>query len=228
MMAVAVFGCLAACGPEVATLMPTAPALGYTVQKQEQDVGGVRVTVVGEAWPGAQDIRTVVTPLRIVVENKSQQRVRFRYEDVALQTPDGKRYQAIPLPLIGGSVERPSAVTMRGFYGAGFWVSGYYAPYYPDYPYTGAFGSPWYGNRTGVIWERVELPTPQMVARGIPEGVIDPGGHVDGFVYFQKVPPQAGPARFVAQIVTEKGAVIGKADVPFLVGERRLSSGEMH
>ncbi len=220
---------VAGCGTEVATLIPASgPAMTATVEKQTRSIDGVRVTILSGNWPGAQDIRTHVTPLRVMVENQSDRSVRFRFADLTLVTPDGGRYQALPLPAIGGSVERETVVSLPGFYGSGFVVSPFYAPYYPGYgAYAGPFGAPWGYEQLGVVWNKVELPTPQMIQRGIPEGVIQPGGHIDGYVYFERVPEDAGSAQLVASLRTDKGAVLGRFEVPFVVRPERIGRREV-
>lgn len=65
------------------------------------------------------------------------------------------------------------------------------------------------------------LPTQDMLAEALPEGVHEDGGRVDGFIYFQNV-TREDQVRFELKLVdasngTELGTPIS---VPFRVGRR--------
>jgi hypothetical protein len=95
-----------------------------------------------------------------------------------------------------------------GYSGIGPWPYGW-APdmgyYYTYYPYMRA----------------VRLPTRSMLRKGIPEGVIAPGGYVKGFLYFEKVSPNLARVNFVAKLQgAHSGRVFGVLRIPFTVTSR--------
>ena len=66
---------------------------------------------------------------------------------------------------------------LRGYYGPGwaYWGAPFlYPPYYADYVY---FWGPRYYPLE---------PSAEVIAYSLPEGVLAPGGHVNGFLYFQR------------------------------------------
>ncbi|MGZ3461836.1 MAG: hypothetical protein ACXU86_25365, partial [Archangium sp.] len=81
-------------------------------------------------------------------------------------------------------------------YGPGFWGPGYYAPYY---------------------WAPPEpLPTRDMVRKALPEGTLDTGGTLSGFLYFQSVSPQEGRVTLQVRLVDARtGEQFGTLSVPF-------------
>jgi hypothetical protein len=60
-----------------------------------------------------------------------------------------------------------------------------------------------------------------MLRNGIPEGVIAPGGYVDGFLYFARVNPDLSQVEFVATLQAAKtGKDFGTIRIPFQVEEQ--------
>jgi hypothetical protein len=56
-----------------------------------------------------------------------------------------------------------------------------------------------------------------MIVKALPEGVLEPGGRVTGFVYFEEV-EDVPRVRFVAQLVNAStGARFGTLTIPFVV-----------
>jgi len=100
----------------------------------------------------------------------------------------------------------------------------YTAPYW-DYGYTGL--SPWSGvwapdlgyyNTYYPYMRQIHLPTPSMLRKGIPEGVVNPGGHIAGFLYFSKVGDKAQQVNLVANLVDAKTQQkFGQITIPFEV-----------
>ncbi len=67
-------------------------------------------------------------------------------------------------------------------------------------------------------WGTVEarLPTPTMLQNALPEGVIKPGGRLDGYVYFQHVPDTAGRVDLDMRLVdATNNKTIDTARIPF-------------
>jgi hypothetical protein len=60
-------------------------------------------------------------------------------------------------------------------------------------------------------------PAAELAARALPEGRLDPGHHISGFVYFELLPRMSGPVLFNARIVDGPGGVYrGTLSVPLL------------
>jgi hypothetical protein len=102
----------------------------------------------------------------------------------------------------------------------GFYVAPYGSTLYPTMPtYAGEFPyDPIYYNTYYPRYRHVELPTPDMLARSLPEGVLEPGGRMAGYLYFEPVPEDAEAVRFEVQLVDAKtGQPFGAIAIPFRV-----------
>jgi hypothetical protein len=65
---------------------------------------------------------------------------------------------------------------------------------------------------------RFHLPTKSMLRRGIPEGVVNNGGFIRGFLYFQKPSSGDHSLEFTAKLVDARsGQQLGTIRVPFIV-----------
>jgi hypothetical protein len=198
-----------------------------------------------------RDLDRRVTPLEVRIENHSKQPIRLVYEDFQLVTPQGARLAALPPSEIRGeyvgenrlpfdahfldaawqeSGRRPHAdrgrarvIVTPGFDFDGF----YYAPYW-GYGYLGL--APWpygwapnmgYYNTYYPYMRSIHLPTQSMLKKGIPEGVVAPGGYVQGFLYFTKVSPEMSDVEFVASLQdASTGHLFGTVKIPFKVKTR--------
>ena len=92
-----------------------------------------------------------------------------------------------------------------GFYWGPHWWSPYPYPYpYWGYPYHYYYGTP--------------IPSQDMITAALPEGIVENGGRVLGFLYFQRVVGRETNLRFEARFPEAKSnetvAVIG---VPLVV-----------
>ncbi|MDT0631680.1 hypothetical protein RQM47_02885 [Rubrivirga sp. S365] len=216
------------CAATGTQLEPAPAAETVAPETAVEVVDGVRMTAETGAWDGLARVKTEVTPLRVTIENGSRLPVRLRYDDFTLVSPQGGRYAALPPYGIEGDVADPvlvdayAPVTAPGFAYSGFTVAPYYASVYPTLtPYAGSFGyDPLYYNRYYTAYREIALPTEEMVREALPEGVIDPGGRVSGFLYFERVPPSAPRVRFRADLVDARtGETFGEISIPFVVEE---------
>ena len=191
-------------------------------------VEGVNMVAGADAWPGRPEIREEVTPLRVTIENNSNQPLRIRYSEFALVSSTGKRYAALPPFAIEGDVEEPVvfesdyAVPRPAFSYNRFSVAPFYAGTYPAMQsYPGAFYyDQFYYDRYYTYWREIDLPTEEMLERALPEGVIDPGGQVEGFLYFEKVDVEEPRVRLRADLVNARdGDIFGTITIPFTVQE---------
>jgi len=111
-------------------------------------------------------------------------------------------------------------IVTPGFY----WDNFYYAPYW-TYGYAGL--GPWpyawapdvgYYNTYYQHLRAIHLPTQSMLRKAIPEGVIAPGGYVQGFLFFEKVNPEMDNVTFIAKLQgAHSGQQFGLIKIPFEV-----------
>lgn len=185
------------------------PAAGAKVVSDRPDVAvdaesGVRLYVKGNAWSAdPSDLERVMTPILVTVENRSGRPIRVQYAAFKVTGTSGLVYEPIP-PF---RIERPGPVRTEPvnpplIYDT-FWVSPYLSPYWPGlrpWPYGFPFDATSYG-RLYLRW-REPLPTEEMIRDALPEGVLQPGGQVSGFLYFDKLterePRATLTARFAA------------------------------
>lgn len=67
---------------------------------------------------------------------------------------------------------------------------------------------------------RKPLPTQEMVARALPEGVLQPGGKASGFLYFERVDEDLGLVHFRGRLVNAgDGSQLGVVEIPLLATE---------
>lgn len=222
---------LCACAAESPTLVPAPDANIVEIDGTgaQTAVAGITVTAQAEAWRGA-DIEDDVTPLRVTIQNDSERPVRLRYSDFALVERSGERYAALPPYDIEGTVSRPAmagdyrALNRLDFRYNRFWVAPHYRFVYPTlsaYQLHRLYFDPYYYRYYYPYWGRVEqdLPTPDMLRRVIPEGVIQSQGSVSGFLYFEHVDDDLAQAEldFHAELVdAETGEMFATVHIPFI------------
>lgn len=247
--------CLTGCASHHAYLVP-APSANLTNggHAATASADGVTVTVTPNSWDGIpRDLYRDVTPLKVRIENHSNNPVRLSYEDFAVHGPTGEMFAALPPSEITGQhygdnvtpaslrvalaawhtsvpqghgrvvISRPRVIITPGFAWSGF----YYAPFWA-YGYSGIGPWPhWWGPSVGYYrryypyMRSFNLPTRSMLSKGLPEGVISPGGYVDGFLYFRKVDPKLTTVDFVAKLQDAKtGQTFGQIQIPFQVEKR--------
>jgi hypothetical protein len=157
----------------------------------------VRVIAQVRDWPGPAEIADVVTPLRIVIDNGSPQALQIRYDDFEIRAPNGATYRAVPPAHTRGVVVDTDAPVTPKFRYNGFYAAPYYRDYYQGVPlYGGSFAhdAPYYDAHFPYWQAKAVLPTAEMLARALPEGVLNPGGKLDGYLYFEKVHEKDGAA----------------------------------
>ncbi len=148
---------------------------------------GLTVVANADDWDGyPSNLPALMTPVYVRILNDSDRPIAIRYQDFHLATDAGRRLTPVP-PLGSDRINRVAVlpqVQARGFH---------WAPYYRDLfgedldYWTGAFAfDPGFYDRY-LEW-RPDLPTAPMVEGALPEGVLEPGGTIAGYLYF----PQAG------------------------------------
>jgi hypothetical protein len=189
-------------------------------------VEGVTLTAQVDAWPGEEDLESRVTPVYLSIENHSGAPLRLGYERLSFRADDGARFAALPPTDIRGSVTRPiqqhptarlhpawrrdgldSYTPNDGTYNTGLPTADgvfFYDPLYYDQYYEAR--------------QTVALPTSTMVDRALPEGVIEDGERIEGFVYFERIGDKANSVRLQAELLhAQTGELRVLATIPFLV-----------
>lgn len=185
-------------------------------------VEGVRMVAQTSEWPGPVPIQQRLTPIRIRIDNNSGQPLLVRYSDFSLVNTRHQLYAALPLYHIKGSVSQfvaPSLVT-PGFAYHRFYVAPQLSRTYPSIPpYNGNFYyDPLYESRYNDYWHDAPLPTATMWQKALPEGVIDSGGSVQGWLYFEKIGKEMHHLIFRADLVNAaSGRKFAEIRIPFVV-----------
>jgi hypothetical protein len=185
--------------------------------------GGVEILVNGNTWPGREEVRTEITPVRVIVRNRSGVPVRIGYDSFELIDSVRNQYAALPPFSIDETISEPVA---RYYPARGYYSAGYYSPFYPGFgPFWGdpfPYSSSYYDRHYG-YWREIELPTEEMLELALNEGVLEDGGEVTGFLYFEKVDPETRQVRFKAELSNagEEGAEpVATVSIPFAVVEK--------
>lgn len=193
------------------------------------EAAGVQMVVEAGAWDGRpRHLSRELTPLRVSITNNSGSAVRMQYEDFAIDTGRGITYTPLPpFKIQGEVVERgdrpltwPRYAIRPRFAHSGFYLAPWYSPYYVGLT---PWARPWafdplYYDTYYPRWT-VKLPTVDMLEMAIPEGVIEPGGSVSGFLYFPEIGEDATRVTFSAQLMEgENGTRLGALEVPFEIG----------
>lgn len=203
------------------------PAAGaYEVRDREDAAArvldGVRVMVQAGEWPGDAKIISEVAPLRVRLENDAARPVQVRYNAFTLSGPDGSTYHVIPPRYLTEEEDFGVIAMQPGFIAAQFLVAPYYGyafdgitPYSGEFPYDSDYYETYYS-----YWEQtLLLPTREMVAVAIPEGVLEPNGRLDGYLFFERLQePDGAEVTFHAELKGLNGdESFGTVRLPFIV-----------
>jgi hypothetical protein len=211
----------------------SAPTIGPADDAQLADGGpgatatahGVRLVATVDRWrwnPGELD--EFVTPMLIDIENKGDRPVRVRLSDIRLMGDRGVDLAALPPYRIKGRVER--TVQTHAYAVEGFYAAPHLRHHYSRYP---IYDDPFFYNRHYYrtyhpVYRTyaIELPTQAMLDRALPEGVLEPGGKVTGFTYFERVDGKVAKRTKALLLVmkvadAESGEELGTVEIPFAV-----------
>lgn len=182
---------------------------------------GIQLTAMADAWDGRKDVLNQVTPLRVVIRNNGSEPVQVRYKNFRLVAKDGTRFAALPPTQIEGTVEARASNVAPRWAATGYELAPYYQGVYGAYtPITaGPFAYDYdYYDAYYPEWINMDLPTPEMLQRALPEGTLKPGGHVDGFLYFEKVGSKADHVELKASFAKpDSNKTEAKLSLPFRV-----------
>ena len=182
------------------------PVVGPSV-----NAGGVEVSAVANVWRGwPSELGRIVTPIRVRLANQGSDAVRVDVTKFALVLPEGGRLAAtLPADVQAVVVEPPPAALPQAGLALG--------------PTRDRSGPGWALNEPGPdlrvdpslepdrMWQ---LPSADMLEQALPEGVLQPGQSVSGFVYYQRAPREAREVTLTWPVVDTAGAELGVATVP--------------
>ncbi|MEM9877015.1 MAG: hypothetical protein AAF928_19105 [Myxococcota bacterium] len=222
---------LGACQPVRTKLEPAVAAdrvgpSGYAARDVDQDF---ELTVAAAPWDGSALITQAVTPLRFELSNRGAVAAEVHLEGMRLVTGSGEVRHALPPLDVDGDV-----VTLENVpYGPAtpvaadrFAAAGRYRGINSHLRrYNGAFrhDAPYY-QRHFATWSAFEsLPTPEMVQVALPEGVLEPGGRVSGWVYFERLEDLGAtePVFVEVELAARGAATSGAPAASFRVPFRR-------
>jgi len=201
------------------------PAVGATPASGPGDgaeaiAAGVRVAAHAQAWHfDPPDLETKATPILLEFTNNGDRQILVRYDHIRLTDAAGHQLDVIPPYNVEGTVSVPVTVQQPYYFGR-YTYAPYLYRFSPTYVrYNGGFAyDPQYYQPYVTIYTDVALPTPEMLQRALPEGVIPPGGTAGGFVYFKKL--HRGGEKLltlrVDLIDQNSGEVVGTAKIPFI------------
>ncbi len=168
---------------------------------------GVEVAVILAEWDGAFQLSKRIFPVRVRVRNRGSSIVRVTFDQFSLADISGdevKRLKAIS----------PGKAQRKGrFYGRNF---GYPAFVGVGYPWGWWGGVGWRGSYWGA-WAPAWMPSMavDLTASALPYGDVDPGSHVEGWLFFPRLPSSAKRLDFEVQLITDSGVPIGTVTIPF-------------
>jgi len=211
---------LAGCRSEPTELQPAnEPTAGAENEPADAPVAeaddDVHVSIRPEGWLGWDAIQRYVTPMHVTVNNQGDTPVLVRYESFVVRGA-GATYRAVPPWQMDqeaqGFVARHTYAPIEDPLAtwSGYQLAPPYSPVYPSDTVVRSqgFSSNYYAGFEG-YWTEAELPTEEMLRRVIPEGLLAPGGQVDGVIFFEHVPEDATGLELHVELATE-----GAPDAP--------------
>ena len=174
---------LSAAGPGGPQAIAATPSPNVAVM----NAGGVRLYARADAWDGAPaNLGATVTPLAVRIENHSGGPIELLYDRFALVAEDGREFHPLPLlPLTGRS--GAAAPVQPAYQPAGFFIAPKFAPAYGGLP---AWRSQLARDESLYRFDYRKwgdgLPSPDLLVKGLPEGVLEDGGAISGFLYFER------------------------------------------
>ena len=187
---------------------------------------GVTLTADGSVWhTSPKNLATELTPVWVTLHNDTGRSLRVQYDEFRLKGASGAIYIALAPYDVRTPRSRPVFEVQDGGDFDKFQVAPYLADFYPWLP---VWNGPLpYGPSISSVGWRAGLPTDSMLERALPEGVLENGGSVSGFLYFQKVDARESRATFQAGLQEPTPAwqptrQVAAIDIPFRRVDRRL------
>jgi hypothetical protein len=211
LLGAALLGCAGTLEP--APEARTVPGLARAAVDED---AGVEVIAVAGAWRGLpSELEDFVTPVLLTITNKSPRPLELRYEHFALLSRGGVRFAALPPFVVSGVAYSPVDIVYPPM---NFGLAPYLSPWYPglsvwggSFPYRAGY----YGSYQ-TAYQRVSLPTGDMIQKGLPEGVLGPGGRITGFLYFEALEDVRHIDLVFDLIDATTEERFGRIDIPFV------------
>jgi hypothetical protein len=193
-------GCAAAAGPPA--LRPAAAARGSATSADVEIVG---LAGAWRGWPSA--LGRFVTPIHVTMVNRGAVSVRVSFDDFALTPTGGRRLAAVLPTEVRGIVHEPPPPP-RSSTGLALGADGYERDWVLPGSALSARADP-----AARVGDPFALPSPDVLDRALPEGVLAPGETASGFVYFEPG-PGPGPVELTARLMDAgSGELLGRAAV---------------
>lgn len=212
--------CVAACATAPDRGLAPSPGVATAPGNQSAAVmrqDGVALVVDGDAWQGhPRNLEKELTPIRVVVRNEGTTPLLVKHKAFFLEGVAGRRVQAQG-PFNMNLLEPRQMRIVPEYPAQNFFLADYLVPFYgtafPMWRDTIAYEPGAYQ----VTWGP-DLPTADMLNRSLPEGVLQPGGEVAGFVYFPALPQGEDRVVFHAELEEPKaGRDVAVVSIPFVV-----------
>ena len=173
------------------------------------ELAGVRIFVSADSWQGdPANLPELYTPVLLRVENHSGKAVRIAYRDMRLHGSSGSRYRVV-------SPQQFSGIVPAGY-------SSFEPAVGPRFDHDRFFVDPEFSypqdsipHADGRYSKPEPWATPDMIAEALPEGAVDDGVLVSGFVYFPALRKGESAARFVMHLTDADGPELGLVSIPF-------------
>jgi hypothetical protein len=176
----------------------------------ETAAAGVTVEVTGDSWKGdPPGLEILFTPVRVIIDNHSGKTLRVSHRDFSLSGSSGFLYAAKAPIKAHGTLSSPGATSS-----ASRPHSAYVYPAVDAWP-GGVAYTPFIYDGFDATWPE-QLPTQDMLSQALPEGVLEDGGAVTGFVYFESVTGRESAVEFEMTLVDAmSGQAFGRVAIPF-------------
>lgn len=227
--ALLLLGAASSCAPEPsATLRPAPAAKRVGVYKAVDNVADIYVETTVGKWPGDAQVLRYTTPLHVLLRNEGDSAVAIEYQYFELADRTGHQYAALPPLDIETAEGAPSRVKISNrllnplFTARAYQIHPMYGSVYDQFPqletnrYRLGYSIDYHETNWPYWRDKGALPTREMFSHAIPQGVLQPGGEIEGYIFFEKVEPNAGVVTFRAEFVdAETGEWLARASIPF-------------
>ena len=221
-------GCAGGPDPEL-TAAPQTTVLSVN-DARIGSLSGVQIRVSPITQTSRYQNEAEYRPARVEIRNRSERPLRVRYDAFALQAGGTMQAGPVPVLLIDAGRDIPGMGGLSGeeWDQRSFELSGDYAVIYPDRKvYEGEFEGTTvdaYRSRSG--GEVSGLRDRALLASTIPEGVIMPGGRVEGTLWFDNVAQADSTLVFTMDLVdASTGEEFGTIEVPFDLSRSMVQRG---
>lgn len=175
-----------------------------------------------DEWSGPARITSNLSALELSIQNRGAAPVLLAYNRISLRGSDGQVFRALPLFHVqrsaAGTAELKDPIDVRNlqYETTGFKLAPVYRKAYPKLPVAAepvGLDPAYYELYS--YYTGKPMPTTGMRRRGLPEGIIEPGGQVKGYLFFEEVPRSAKPVSLHYDLVSPgSGQHIATISIP--------------